>query len=151
MVSATDPKDCQSDFVDCSSYYFIQITPQFSSGVWVGSVPDLQLLWKTGSAGNRTRNPRSLTTSPQRWCWASLIICIKFGVSKLTAEEMSSPVNSNWWSITRHRNSDRHFTTEYWRLVGSMVIAICKGLEWTSRDIREGLSQGLHAGTEKTF
>jgi hypothetical protein len=43
-------------FLDRSRYVFFQVAPHLSSGGWVDPVPDLLLLWKSGSARNRTRD-----------------------------------------------------------------------------------------------
>jgi hypothetical protein len=43
-------------FLDLSRYIFIQVVTQIISRGWVDPVSDPLLLWKSGSAGNRTRN-----------------------------------------------------------------------------------------------
>jgi hypothetical protein len=53
--SVTDPKGRIIDFLDRSRYFFFQVAPQLYSGGSVDPVPDPLLLWKSGTAGNRTR------------------------------------------------------------------------------------------------
>jgi hypothetical protein len=43
-------------FLDRNRYFFIQVTHQLSSRVWVDPVPHPLLLRKSGRAGNRTRD-----------------------------------------------------------------------------------------------
>jgi hypothetical protein len=43
-------------FLDQNCYFYFEVTPQLSSWGWVDPVPELLLLRKSGSAGNRTRD-----------------------------------------------------------------------------------------------
>jgi hypothetical protein len=56
VVTVTDPYDRTLDFLHRSRYFFFQVAPQFCSRGWVDPVPDPQLLRKSGSAWNRTRD-----------------------------------------------------------------------------------------------
>jgi hypothetical protein len=57
-------------FLDLSRYFFFQVAPQLYSWGWVDPVSDPLPLWKSGSAGNRTRSSGSVTWNssmrPQR-------------------------------------------------------------------------------------
>jgi hypothetical protein len=53
-----DPYGRNLGFLDQSLYYFFQVAPQLYSRGWVDPVPDPLLLRKSGSAGNRTRDPQ---------------------------------------------------------------------------------------------
>jgi hypothetical protein len=55
VVSVTDPYGRNPYFLDRSRYFVFQVAPQLYSRGCVGPVPDLLLLRKSGSAGNRTR------------------------------------------------------------------------------------------------
>jgi hypothetical protein len=55
-----------SFFLDRSRYFFFQVAPQLYSRGWVDPVPDPLLLWRSGSAGNRTRTSGSVATKQQR-------------------------------------------------------------------------------------
>jgi hypothetical protein len=59
-VSTTDPYGRSLGFLDRSRYLFFQVAPQLHSRGWVGPVPDLLLLRKSGSSGNRTRTSGSV-------------------------------------------------------------------------------------------
>jgi hypothetical protein len=50
------PRPLNLGFIDRSRYFFIQAAPQLPSRGWMDPVPDLLLLRKSGSAGNRTRD-----------------------------------------------------------------------------------------------
>jgi hypothetical protein len=56
VVSATYPYGRILGFLDWSRYYFSQVATKLYSRGWVDTVPDLLLLRKSGSAGNRTRD-----------------------------------------------------------------------------------------------
>jgi hypothetical protein len=60
VVSVTNPYGRILGFLDWSRYFFFQVAPQLYSRGWVDPVPDPLLLRKSGSAGNRTRAPRSV-------------------------------------------------------------------------------------------
>jgi hypothetical protein len=51
------PPAVKLGFLDRNSYFSIQVAPQLSLRGWVDPVPDPLLLRKSGSAGNRTRDP----------------------------------------------------------------------------------------------
>jgi hypothetical protein len=62
LVSVTDLYDSNFlGFLDRSRYFFFQVVPQLYSRGWVDPVPDPLLLRKSGSAGNRTRTPGSVS------------------------------------------------------------------------------------------
>jgi hypothetical protein len=60
MVSMMSPYSRVFGFLDQSRYYFFQATLQLYSRGCVDLVPDPLLLWKSGSAGNRTRTSGSI-------------------------------------------------------------------------------------------
>jgi hypothetical protein len=55
VINATELHGYILGFLDCSCYYFFQVTLQLYSRGWVEPVPDPPLLRKSGSAGNRIR------------------------------------------------------------------------------------------------
>jgi hypothetical protein len=57
VFSVANPHGRNFDFLDRSRYYFFLVAPQLSLRGWVDHVPDPLLLTKSGTAGNRTRNP----------------------------------------------------------------------------------------------
>jgi hypothetical protein len=57
VVSARSPHGRNFDFLDRSRYYFFQVAPQLFPRGSVDPVRDPLLLRKSGSAGNRTRDP----------------------------------------------------------------------------------------------
>jgi hypothetical protein len=65
MVSVTDPYGRVLGFLDQTRYVFFQVDPQLYSRGWVNPVPDLLLLRKSGSAGNRAQTSGSVATRPQ--------------------------------------------------------------------------------------
>jgi hypothetical protein len=66
VVSATDSRGRILCFLDRSRYFLFQVAPQLYSWGWVDPVPDLLLLRKSGSAGNRTRE--LLINSQELFC-----------------------------------------------------------------------------------
>jgi hypothetical protein len=60
VFSVTDPYGRNLGFLDRSRYFFFQVVPQIYSRGRVDPVPDLLLLRKSGSAGNRTRTSESV-------------------------------------------------------------------------------------------
>jgi hypothetical protein len=60
VVSVTDPYGRILGFLDRNRFCFFQVAPKLYSRGWVDPVPDSLLLWKSGSAGNRTRTSGSV-------------------------------------------------------------------------------------------
>jgi hypothetical protein len=56
VVSTTDPYGRVHGFLYRSRYFFFQVAPQLYSRVWEHPFPDTLLIWKSGSAGNRTQD-----------------------------------------------------------------------------------------------
>jgi hypothetical protein len=79
LVSTTDSHGCILGFLERSCYYFFQVAPQLYSQGWVNPIPDLLLLRKSGSAGNRTRASEELWPLDHRGGLRSAV-CQKMGV-----------------------------------------------------------------------
>jgi hypothetical protein len=63
VVSVTDSYGHILGFLDRGRYFFFQVAPQLYSQGLVYPVPDLLLLRKSGSAGNRTLASGSVARS----------------------------------------------------------------------------------------
>jgi hypothetical protein len=70
VVSVMDPYGRILGFLDRSRYFFFQVAPKFYSRGWVDPVPDLLLLRKSDSAGNRTWTSGSVARNSHHWTTA---------------------------------------------------------------------------------